>query len=50
VPAAADVVTSWNLVAERVAPRFGGPQPQSRVMAMAHIAVHNAVVARIDRG
>ena len=27
-PAAADIVTDWNIIAERVAPRFGGPQPQ----------------------
>jgi hypothetical protein len=41
----ADVVTQWNAVAELVAPRFGGPQPQSRVQAMAQIAVHDALNA-----
>jgi hypothetical protein len=42
---AADVVTDWNLVAELVAPRFGGPQQQSRVQAMVQIAVHDALNA-----
>ena len=42
-PAAADVVTDWNAVAEAVAPRFGGPQQQSRVQAMAQLAVHDAL-------
>ena len=41
--AAADVVTNWNVVAEIVAPRFGGPQQQSRVQAMMHVAVHDAL-------
>lgn len=54
VPAAAadDVVTDWNLIAELVAPRFGGPQQQSRVQAMVQIAVHdalNAIDPRYDR-
>ena len=43
--AAADVVTDWNLIAEIVAPRFGGPQQQSRVLAMVQIAVHDALNA-----
>lgn len=50
--AAADVVTDWNLVAELVAPRFGGPQQQSRALAMVQIAVHdalNAISPRYDR-
>jgi hypothetical protein len=42
---AADVVTDWNLIAGIVAPRFGGPQQQSRVLAMAQIAVHDALNA-----
>ena len=44
-PAAADVVLDWNAVAEAVAPRFGGPQQQSRVQAMVQIAVHDALNA-----
>ena len=50
--AAADIVIDWNVVAERVAPRFGGPQPQARAMAMAQVAVHdalNAIDPRYDR-
>ena len=43
--ATADVVTDWNAIAETVATRFGGPQPQSRVLAMAQIAVHDALNA-----
>jgi hypothetical protein len=46
--ARADVVTHWNRVAETIAARFGGPQPQSRVLAMIQIAVHDALNA-IDR-
>jgi len=49
---AADVVIDWNRIAEMVAPRFGGPQPQSRVQAMVQIAVHdalNAIDPRYDR-
>jgi hypothetical protein len=42
-PAAADVVTDWNVVVEVVSTRFGGPQQQSRVQAMAQIAVHDAL-------
>ena len=42
---AADVVLDWNVVAEAVAPRFGGPQPGSRVQAMVQIAVHDALNA-----
>ena len=50
--ARADVVTTWVAVSEAVAPRFGGPQQQSRAQAMAQIAVHdalNAIVARYAR-
>jgi hypothetical protein len=43
--AGADVVTDWNAVADVVAPRFGGPQQQSRVQAMVQIAVHDALNA-----
>jgi hypothetical protein len=42
-PAAADVVTDWNAVLDAVVPRFGGPQPQSRVQAITQIAVHDAL-------
>ena len=42
-PAAADVVIDWTLVVDAVAPRFGGPQQQVRVQAMAQIAVHDAL-------
>ena len=44
-PAAADVVTDWSAIAEAVVPRFGGPQPQSRVQAIVQIAVHDALNA-----
>jgi hypothetical protein len=44
-PATADVVTDWNAIAEAVAPRFGGPQQQSRVQAMVQLAVHDALNA-----
>ena len=50
--AMADVVTNWVAVSEAVAPRFGGPQQQSRAQAMVQIAVHdalNAIVARYAR-
>ena len=50
--AAADAVTDWNAIAEAVAPRFGGPQQQSRVQAMVQIAVHdalNAIEPRYER-
>jgi hypothetical protein len=43
--AQADVVTTWNEIAEGVAPRFGGPQQQSRVQAIVQIAVHDALNA-----
>jgi hypothetical protein len=43
--AGADVVTDWNAVAEAVAPRFGGPQQQSRAQAMVQIAVHDVLNA-----
>src|SRR5687768_8778273 len=44
-PAAAgdDVVTQWNVIAEAAAPRFGGPQQQSRFFAVVQIAVHDAL-------
>ncbi len=41
--ARADVVTDWVAVAEAVAPRFGGPQQQTRAQAMVQIAVHDAL-------
>ena len=43
--ATADVVTSWVAVTEAVAPRFGGPQQQSRAQAIVQIAVHDALNA-----
>jgi hypothetical protein len=49
---AADIVIDWNVTTELVAPRFGGPQQQSRVQAMVQIAVHdalNAVESRYER-
>ena len=45
VPARADAVMDWNLIAEAVAPRFGAPQLQSRAQAMVQIAVHDALNA-----
>ncbi len=51
-PAAADVVTDWNVIVDAVAVRFGAPQQQSRVQAMAQIAVHdalNTIVPRYER-
>ena len=46
-------VTDWNaVVADLVAPRFGGPQLQARVRAMVHIAIHdalNAIDPRFER-
>jgi hypothetical protein len=42
-PANADVVTDWVAIAEAVAPRFGGPQQQTRAQAMVQIAVHDAL-------
>lgn len=51
-PARADVVTDWTVVIETVAPRFGGPQQQSRVQTIAHVAIHdalNAIVPRYER-
>jgi hypothetical protein len=44
-PANADVVNDWNEITEAVAPRFGGPQQQSRVQAIVQIAVHDALNA-----
>ena len=49
VAARADVVTSWVAVCEAVAPRFGGPQQQSRAQAMVQIAVHDALNAIVPR-
>lgn len=45
LPAQADSVTDWNALASGpvVAPRFGGPQQQARMMAIASIAVHDAL-------
>jgi len=52
-PANADVVTDWNAIAsEVVAPRFGGPPPQTRGLAIVQIAVHdalNAIQPRYER-
>lgn len=47
LPAQADSVTDWNALASGpvVAPRFGGPQQQSRANAIMHIAVHDALNA-----
>jgi hypothetical protein len=43
--AQADSVTDWNAVASGpvVAPRFGGPPPQFRAIAITHIAIHDAL-------
>jgi hypothetical protein len=41
--ARADVVTTWVAVAEFVAPRYGGPQQQTRAFAMIQISVHDAL-------
>jgi hypothetical protein len=41
--ATADVVTDWTAVIEAVAPRFGGPQQQTRAQTIAHVAVHDAL-------
>jgi len=43
--ARADAVTDWNATAGSVAPRFGGPQQQSRAMAIVQIAIHDALNA-----
>lgn len=43
--ACADAVTDWNAIAGSVAPRFGGPQQQSRAMAIVQIAVHDALTS-----
>jgi hypothetical protein len=50
LPAQADSVTDWNALASGpvVAPRFGGPQQQARMMAITSIAVHDALNS-IDR-
>ena len=44
-PANADVVTDWNAIAGAVAPRIGGPQQQSRALAIVQVAVHDALNA-----
>jgi len=41
--ARADAVTDWNATAGSVAPRFGGPQQQSRAMAIVQVAIHDAL-------
>ncbi len=46
LPAQADAVTDWNALAASgpvVAPRFGGPQQQARMLAIMSIAVHDAL-------
>lgn len=45
LPVQADSVTDWNALASGpvVAPRFGGPQQQGRMMAITSIAVHDAL-------
>lgn len=45
LPAYADSVTDWNALASgpTVAPRFGGPQQQSRALAIASLSVHDAL-------
>ena len=45
LPAHADSVTDWNIVATSpaVLPRFGGPQQQNRDLAIVQIAVHDAL-------
>ena len=47
LPVQADSVTDWNALASGpvVAPRFGGPQQQARIMAITSIAVHDALTA-----
>ena len=42
-PSRADTVTDWNELLDSVAPRYGGPQQQSRAQAMVQIAVHDAL-------
>ena len=50
LPVQADPVTDWNALASGpvVAPRFGGPQQQARILAITSIAVHDALNT-IDR-
>lgn len=45
LPVQADSVVDWNALASssQVAPRFGGPQQQGRMMAITSIAVHDAL-------
>ncbi len=45
LPAHADSVTDWNALTSGpvVGPRFGGPQQQSRAIAIASLAVHDAL-------
>jgi hypothetical protein len=42
-PGRADTVTDWNEFLDSVAPRYGGPQQQSRAQAIVQIAVHDAL-------
>ena len=44
--AAADVVVDWNLIADTT-PIAGGPPLRNRMMAMVHVAVHDALNAMI---
>ena len=45
LPSQADSVTDWNALASgpTVVPRFGGPQQQSRAMAIVSLSVHDAL-------
>jgi len=44
-PAWADAVTAWNETAETASAVAGGPPLRNRIMAMVHIAVHDALNA-----
>ena len=44
-PLSADMVTEWNRIGETAAAAAGAPPLRSRVMAMAHLAVHDALNA-----
>lgn len=51
-PLQADAVTEWNQIAETTAVFAGAPPIRWRIMAMAHIAVHdalNSIDSRYDR-
>ena len=45
LPSQADSVTDWNALASgpTVVPRFGGPQQQTRAMAIVSLSVHDAL-------